>query len=81
MSFNFTTKAATPAAQPTFKDVSNGGFFQTDFGTVYVRVGDQVVKLGNPKVASHNQVAIKPASYFNNDTRPVTLLANPTISL
>lgn len=81
MSFNFTKKASTPSPSPTFKDVQDGGVFQTTFGTVYVRVGSQVVKLGNPQNASHNQVAIKSASYFDGDSRPVTLLSDPTISL
>jgi hypothetical protein len=81
MPFTFTTKASAPAAKPTFSDVPDGGFFQTNFGTVYVRVGSQVVKLGNPKNAAHNQVAVKPASYFDGDSRPVTLLSDPTISL
>lgn len=67
-------------SQLTFGNVQDQGFFQTDFGTIYVRVGSQVVKLGNPQVPSHNEVAIKPTSYFAS-SRPVTLLADPTLSL
>ncbi len=81
MPINFTTAPKASAKAPTFADVADGGFFQTNFGTVYVRVGSQVVKLGNPTNSSHNQVAVKPASYFNGDTRAVTLLSDPTISL
>lgn len=81
MSFNFTTAPKASVKSPTFADVPDQGFFQTTFGTVYVRVGSQVVKLGNPQNASHNQVAVKSASYFDGDSRPVTLLSNPTIAL
>lgn len=81
MSFTFTTAAKASAKSPTFASVADGGFFQTNFGTVYVRVGSQVVKLGNPQNASHNQVTVKPASYFDGDSRAVTLLSNPTIVL
>lgn len=75
-----TFSTASSPKQSTFGDVQNQGFFSTDFGTIYVRVGSQVVKLGNPQVPSHNEVAIKPTSYFAS-SRPVTLLADPTLSL
>jgi len=80
MSFNFGKATPATAKSPTFSDVPDQGFFQTDFGTIYVRVGSQVVKLGNPKNSAHNQVAIKSTSYFASN-RPVTLLSDPTISL
>lgn len=80
MPITFSTASAQTQKQPTFGDVQDQGFFSTDFGTIYVRVGNQVVKLGNPKVPSHNQVAIKSTSYFAS-SRPVTLLADPTLSL
>lgn len=81
MSFTFTTKASSPKA-PTVADVQTGDSFQTQFGTVYTKLNDgSFLKLGNPKVSSHNEVQVKPASYFSSDTRPVTLLGQLQIAI
>ncbi len=71
MSIKFSKAAPAAVKSPTFGDIPDGSAFTTDFGTVYVRTGDQVVKLGNPLVPSHNEVRVKNASYFSN-SRPVT---------
>lgn len=81
MSFTFVRKAVTPASQPTVANVGVGESFQTNFGTIYTKLenGD-FLKLGNPSNASHNNVVVKPASYFSGDTRPVTLLGSLQIA-
>lgn len=80
MSFTFTRKATTSAASPTVADVQVGDSFQTDFGTIYTKLADgSFLKVGNPEVPSHNEVRVKPASYFSS-TRPVTLLGQLQIA-
>jgi hypothetical protein len=80
MSFNFVRKTASPSTSPTVANVQVGDSFQTDFGTIYTKLADgSFLKVGNPDVPSHNEVRVKPASYFNS-TRPVTLLGTLQIA-
>ncbi len=82
MPFKFTTAAKAAVSQPTVADVQVGQNFRTDFGTIYQKLSDgSFLKVGNPQVPSHNEVRVKPASYFGSGSRSVTILGDLSIAL
>lgn len=63
--FTFTQKPIVSKVT-TVGDITTSQSFQTDFGTIYTKLADgSFLKLGNPSKSSHNEVRVKPASYFN----------------